>query len=286
MRGGVEGKHVSDLRTSMSIFWGLFRSGYRQDHLPAGSRQGDPSGNRSELVPTAPSQSPHAAYLVQPKAYYIMRSPNLPKTIVPNQSERVATQQHGRRWFQLDGWRGISICLVLAAHLLPLGPAKLQLNYTAGAMGMSLFFCLSGFLITSFILERPQPVPFLIRRFCRILPLAWLFMLLYLLVTRSGRDEVVANLAFLINYEHQYLRDYNGHMWSLCLEMHFYLFVTALVAIFGRRGLFLLPVVCLAVTANRIMQGVPISIVTHLRVDEILVGANWRCCIVDPKLIA
>ena len=52
------------------------------------------------------------------------------------------------RLFVLDGWRAISILLVLATHLLPLGPKRLQLNVTSGTMGMSLFFTLSGFLIT------------------------------------------------------------------------------------------------------------------------------------------
>ena len=39
----------------------------------------------------------------------------------------------------LDGLRAISIVLVLATHMLPLGPKSLRLNETAGAMGMSLF---------------------------------------------------------------------------------------------------------------------------------------------------
>jgi hypothetical protein len=43
-------------------------------------------------------------------------------------------------FYVLDGWRGISIMLVLAAHLLPLGPSFLQLNFTSGVIGMSIFF--------------------------------------------------------------------------------------------------------------------------------------------------
>lgn len=53
----------------------------------------------------------------------------------------------------LDGWRGISILLVLAAHLLPLGPKIWHLNVAAGVAGMVLFFVLSGFPITSFLLK-------------------------------------------------------------------------------------------------------------------------------------
>ena len=51
----------------------------------------------------------------------------------------------------LDGWRATSILCVLGAHLVPLGPKALQLNFVAGAMGMALFFCLSGFLIVQFL---------------------------------------------------------------------------------------------------------------------------------------
>ena len=53
----------------------------------------------------------------------------------------------------LDGLRGISILLVLGSHTVPLGPKLLRLNDAAGAMGMSLFFALSGFLITSTLLH-------------------------------------------------------------------------------------------------------------------------------------
>lgn len=44
-----------------------------------------------------------------------------------------------KRFRALDGWRGISILLILAAHLLPLVPKRLHLNHTAAAMGMALF---------------------------------------------------------------------------------------------------------------------------------------------------
>ncbi len=76
----------------------------------------------------------------------------------------------------LDGWRGISILCVLAAHLLPLGPKLLQLNEMVAVIGMAMFFTLSGFLITRFLLEHTNIVDFLIRRFARIIPLAWLAM--------------------------------------------------------------------------------------------------------------
>ena len=65
----------------------------------------------------------------------------------------------------LDGWRGLSILFVLAAHLLPLGPKALRLNETAGPIGMAVFFTLSGFLITNFLIHRPNIYDFIVRRF-------------------------------------------------------------------------------------------------------------------------
>ena len=81
---------------------------------------------------------------------------------------------HESRLQLLDGWRGISISLVLAGHLLPLGPKSLQINPTATAAGMAMFFILSGFLITSLLLRDDHIGRFLVRRFARIVPLAWL----------------------------------------------------------------------------------------------------------------
>ena len=64
------------------------------------------------------------------------------------------------RFQVLDGWRGISIVLVLAAHFLPLGPKIWSLNSTVGPMGMALFFSLSGFLITSFLIKQDSVIDF------------------------------------------------------------------------------------------------------------------------------
>lgn len=172
----------------------------------------------------------------------------------------------------LDGWRGISILCVLATHMLPLGPRGWG-NAFMGPAGMSLFFTLSGFLIISTLLEKPDARQFLIRRACRILPLAFLYIAVGLAVQGKGFTYYVAHLLFLINYDHTHITGLTSHFWSLCVEVHFYLFVGLLVAMAGRRGLMLLPLVCLVITGLRIASGSLINIKTHLRVDEILAGA-------------
>jgi peptidoglycan/LPS O-acetylase OafA/YrhL len=172
----------------------------------------------------------------------------------------------------LDGWRGISILVVLAGHMLPFGPKILQLNDTIAAAGMSLFFILSGFLIVSMLHRNDNVVSFLARRFCRIVPLAWVYLIFVLMINHADWAAWKANLFFYANLSESYLRYTNAHFWSLSVEMQFYAAIAIVVAIAGRRGLLLVPVACLAVTAARVMYGVHMSIVTWWRIDEILAG--------------
>jgi len=172
----------------------------------------------------------------------------------------------------LDGWRGISISLVLWGHLFPAGPKNSGMNEAFAQGGMVLFFTLSGFLITTFLLRRPAPVEFLIRRFFRIIPLAWLFSVIVMLFVGADADTWLAHLFFTMNIPPGHWVAATGHYWSLCVEVHFYVGIAIIVAVAGRRGLYLIPVLALCVTAYRIGTGTPISTVTWLRLDEILAG--------------
>jgi peptidoglycan/LPS O-acetylase OafA/YrhL len=174
----------------------------------------------------------------------------------------------------LDGWRTLSILSVLAGHWLPLGAAAWQLNGAVAASGMALFFALSGFLITQLLLRDDRVAPFLVRRLFRIVPLAWLAMLVLAVAVPANRDLLLANLAFYSNFPPAGLMDGGHHLWSLCVEVQFYLLVALIVAATGRRGLYLLPLLALSVTGLRIAAGEPMSIVTWHRVDEILAGAT------------
>lgn len=176
------------------------------------------------------------------------------------------------RFPTLDGWRGISILLVLAGHLFPLGPKYLHMNECIAAFGMAIFFTLSGFLITTTLLYRPSVTEFLIRRLCRIVPLAWLFTLIALAFAKASLQYYIAQILFVSNLPPFWLTDYTGHLWSLCVEMQFYIAIALIYFAFGRRGLCSIPVLCVAVTAHRIQDHALVSIVTSVRVDEILAG--------------
>lgn len=176
------------------------------------------------------------------------------------------------RFAILDGWRAASILLVLAGHLLPLGPAQLGLNEAVAATGMVLFFILSGFLITRFLAAHADLRVFLIRRFFRIVPLAWTVMLVLLIAARAPPATWAASFLFYINIPPYHFVPGDGPLWSLCVEMQFYLGIALFVALLGQRALIALPLVAGAVTVARIVAHEPISIVTWHRVDEILAG--------------
>jgi peptidoglycan/LPS O-acetylase OafA/YrhL len=144
----------------------------------------------------------------------------------------------------------------------------------AGTMGMALFFCLSGFLITSTLLDRPDALPFLVKRAFRIVPSVWLYLLILVVFAGVSPQAAFLNALFLQNYLPPHLVEAGpvGHLWSLSVEMQFYLTTGMVVLIAGIKGLWLIPIAALFVTGIRIDQEVYRSTVTHLRVDEILSG--------------
>ncbi len=174
----------------------------------------------------------------------------------------------------LDGWRGISIVLVLLGHLFPLGPKTWALNNAVAGAGMALFFTLSGFLITSVLLNDSNIRRFLIHRVMRIVPLAWLAMLLTLSLTRTDAALYPPHLLFYANIFPRLLTEGTGHFWSLCLEMQFYFAVSLIVATCGRRALFVLPALAVLVTLYRIGMHYTMDIRTDKRIDEILAGCT------------
>jgi len=174
----------------------------------------------------------------------------------------------------LDGWRGLSILMVLGAHLLPLSPKDWKFNHGAGMLGMVLFFNLSGFLITSFLLKDQSVRGFLIRRFFRVIPLAWLYLVIALALSGASLYAWVSHFFFFANLPPKSLVSLTDHIWSLCVEIQFYVGVAILIALFRARGLLLLPVLALLFTALRVWDGVYYSSISYYRIDEILAGCT------------
>lgn len=131
----------------------------------------------------------------------------------------------------LDGLRGIAIFLVLLSHAhVPM--------FDGAFLGVDLFFVLSGFLITTLLLQEVQANGrldywrFYRRRFFRLMPALALFLAVYCLVAPMlwpDLDDIYSDALVSILY----LADYGIaffdspdtllHMWSLSVEEHFYL---------------------------------------------------------------
>ena len=119
----------------------------------------------------------------------------------------------GSRIPTLDGWRGIAILLVLCEHAGQYGRFKNQMWTNLGSSGVDIFFVLSGFIITTrLIQERANHASidlraFYLRRAFRILPLVVIYLLALCLISRFADladfhwQEVVGSLFFFRNYQ-------------------------------------------------------------------------------------
>lgn len=172
----------------------------------------------------------------------------------------------------LDGWRGLSIILVLLGHLFPLGPKLWKMNGAIAATGMSIFFILSGFLISNILLKDKNIINFLIKRLFRILPLAWLVIIITFLVIDSNKKVYLSHFLFYANWEPMTLTAQTSHFWSLCVEMQFYIGIALLIFIADAKFYLIIPAICIAVTIYRCFNNIEMAINTYYRVDELLAG--------------
>lgn len=143
----------------------------------------------------------------------------------------------------LDGVRGLAVLIVLCLHYLggaqSANPAVRAFGYAlrAGWSGVTLFFVLSGFLITGILWDtRHQPLRnFFLRRTVRIFPLYYFALLLVaggLIVVGSEWREWHDWLIFLVYGRNIQPLVYNlgiggpfrvDHFWSLACEEQFYI---------------------------------------------------------------
>ncbi len=141
----------------------------------------------------------------------------------------------------LDGFRAIAVLLVLVAHFG-------YDHIVPGGLGVTIFFFISGFLITSLLLAERNRFGqisirnFYIRRFLRLLPeLAGLVIVsgFYraLLGHPLGVGEIVAAFTYTTNYFVFWLENHGGsfslawpQLWSLSVEEHYYITYPAMFA--------------------------------------------------------
>lgn len=194
----------------------------------------------------------------------------------------------------LDGWRAIAILCVLFVHIrLPGHLAHLDVVHYFD--GVSLFFALSGFLITTRLLEEYDLTgaiswrKFYIRRAFRILPPAFLTLAVLALlgptlhIFPSKTSEIIASVFFYRNYVING-EWYTGHFWSLAVEEHFYILWPAILGLVGvargaRAALLFTGVFTLWRHACMYVdQAVPPLASIH-RTDYRISGLFWGCAI-------
>ncbi|KAA0989363.1 acyltransferase family protein [Dyadobacter aurulentus] len=141
---------------------------------------------------------------------------------------------------QLDGIRFIAIALVLVEHLF------VEVNSVpVGATGVTIFFVLSGFLISRILLksrDKNHDTPggfkkylskFLIRRTIRIFPVYYLVILLLFIFNVPPVREKLGWLALYgTNIYMAVYKTWMGsmdHLWSLAVEEQVYLFFPFLI---------------------------------------------------------
>lgn len=209
----------------------------------------------------------------------------------------------------LNGLRAVSVLLVLLGHSGDLGAI------VPGGFGVTIFFFISGFIITTLLWrehERSGTIAlgsFYVRRLLRLYP-ALLLLIAGVLALRLAQGKETDGLAVAgaVFYFVNYLDIFSwsrvpmeyGHLWSLAVEMHFYLLYPLLIAAFiaePRKLALSLVALCVSVLLLRIAvcavwppSGNELvisytSLATESRIDSIAYGALAAVLVLSAKSI-
>jgi peptidoglycan/LPS O-acetylase OafA/YrhL len=219
----------------------------------------------------------------------------------------------------LDGLRAVAIGFVFISHMqlvylaglneatiVPLATvAGHQIGFGQGSFGVTVFFFLSGYLITTLLrveFERSGRISlrdFYLRRVLRIFPPLYLALLFGVAVTAFGVVQgwhlslqgLLSQALYLTNYYEIAAYPHYGAtagswvLWSLAIEEHFYLvFPVVLLALLrwrrsNRQIAIILLAVCAVVLVWRLVLAVHFNVIVHrtymstdTRIDAILFG--------------
>jgi peptidoglycan/LPS O-acetylase OafA/YrhL len=192
---------------------------------------------------------------------------------------------------ELDSIRGLASLVIVVYHLWLI---------KVGVLGaaVDLFFVLSGFLITSILLNNPMSGRFLIsfyaRRSLRIWPIYYLSLLFLVFINpHTAEPGSLDGLPYFATFTQNVTFYWSGsapafipafrHTWSLAIEEQFYVFWPALLWLTGRRGIPLVTagLIGLAV-CTRILQFNSWILATHC--DGLALGALLSYLIATPSL--
>lgn len=166
-----------------------------------------------------------------------------------SQPESKSSWSANSRLPSLDGWRALSILLVLGGHsekTYHYSPRWIPIfRWSEGSLGVLCFFVISGFLITWLMLvenDRRGQISlknFYIRRILRIFPVFYTFLLIvaalqYFTPWSQTGLEWIGCLTFIENFINS--PDPTGHLWSLSVEEQFYLLWPVTLVFLIKRG--------------------------------------------------
>lgn len=146
----------------------------------------------------------------------------------------------------LDGFRAVSIILVLFCHSRYFEGFPYYLFDFAKQcdVGVTVFFVISGYLITSLLIKEHDSrkniaiKSFFIRRSFRIIPVFLIYIVFIICVDHFlnlglTKNNIIHSLTFTTNFDPA-PNWYLGHLWSLAVEEQFYIFWPLLFLYFNK----------------------------------------------------
>jgi peptidoglycan/LPS O-acetylase OafA/YrhL len=172
-----------------------------------------------------------------------MSSDRIFSAVLASPGEDARVLLSSRKMAALDGIRGLAILLVLVSHIYRFMPPNnpiikaVHIMFAYGGSGVSLFFVLSGFLITGILLDTRHAAnyftSFYMRRVLRIFPLYYAVLIVVLLgmhyfypwlspgaANRKLFFLYVSN--WVVLWKGTWNPNYIWHFWSLAVEEQFY----------------------------------------------------------------
>jgi peptidoglycan/LPS O-acetylase OafA/YrhL len=171
----------------------------------------------------------------------------LPSAVRDRADDSSAAPQIQRRITALDGWRGISILLVIVGHLANIrywsgGAEDLKFAFldVLSIGGVCIFFVISGFIIVRLAFDERErsgsfsTSGFYTRRFFRIIPPLWTYLLFVLLFSALGlisqhSRQTLLGTTFICNLSGVQCGRFAAHTWSLAYEEQFYILLPLLM---------------------------------------------------------
>lgn len=205
---------------------------------------------------------------------------------------------------QLDSLRAVAVILVIISHWIPITNFLIPI----GAIGVDIFFVLSGFLISNILFENRNKaeelnIPkssliknFYVRRTLRIFPIYYLTIFILLIFSKSTETNIQSAFIYFLTYTSNFyffdIQSWDGmlsHLWSLAVEEQFYL-IWPWIILFCNKKYFLHIIflfIFIGVFSQDLMREVPLSsVLTFTCFDAFGLGAilSWVITYENEKL--